>query len=160
MEIHSIAPVYDENSRILILGSFPSVRSRKEGFFYGHPRNRFWKVLAEVYGAEEPKSIDEKKSFLLLRGIALWDVVKSCEIEGSADSSIREVKANDVGKVLRESKVERVFTNGATADKLYKKYLEEAIGIKSVVLPSTSPANASADIEYLCKKWSIIRVEE
>jgi len=160
MEIHSIAPVYDENSRILILGSFPSVRSRKERFFYSHPRNRFWKVLAEVYDEEEPKSINEKKEFLLLRGIALWDVVESCEIEGSADSSIRNVKVNDVERILRESKIKRVFTNGTTAEKLYKKHLEEEIGIKSVVLPSTSPANAAADIVRLCKMWSIIREEE
>ncbi|MCR4563147.1 MAG: DNA-deoxyinosine glycosylase [Clostridiales bacterium] len=155
--IHPIPPVYDKNSRVLILGSFPSVKSREYGFFYGHPQNRFWRVAAEVCGEKVPESIEEKKAFLLKNNIAVWDVIHSCDITGSADSSIRNAVANDINQILNESKVERIFTNGKKADELYKKYLENSTGIKAVCLPSTSPANAAWSIEKLTEKWKIIK---
>ncbi|MBO4339459.1 MAG: DNA-deoxyinosine glycosylase [Clostridia bacterium] len=155
--IHPIPPVYDKNSRVLILGSFPSVKSREYGFFYGHPQNRFWRVTAEVCGEKVPESIEEKKAFLLKNNIAVWDVIHSCDITGSADSSIRNAVANDINQILNESKVERIFTNGKKADELYKKYLENSTGIKAVCLPSTSPANAAWSIEKLTEKWKIIK---
>ena len=109
---HPIPPVFDENSEILILGSFPSVKSREQGFFYGHPQNRFWKVTAAVFGEEVPVSIEEKREFLLRNHIALWDVIESCEIEGSADSSIKNVKVNDLSKILKNSRISLLFVNG------------------------------------------------
>ena len=150
---HPIPPLYDKNSKILILGSFPSVRSREAGFFYGHPQNRFWKVTSAVFGDEVPRTIPEKKEFLLRNHIALWDVIGSCDIEGSADSSIRNVSANDLSQILYNSKVERIFVNGKTAEKYYKKYTEPVTGIEAVCLPSTSPANAMCSLEQLISIW-------
>ena len=109
---HPFPPLYDENSKILILGSFPSVKSREQLFFYGHPQNRFWKVTSAVFGVKTPNTIQEKKDFLLSCNIALWDVIASCDIQGSSDSSIRDVTANDLSPILSNSKVERIFTNG------------------------------------------------
>ncbi len=151
--VHPIAPVYDENSKILILGSFPSVKSREYGFFYGYPQNRFWRVLANVCGAETPESIDEKKKLLRENGVALWDVIGECDISGSADSSIRNAVPNDVGIILRKARIKAVFVNGKTAEKLYAKHLEKATKIKAVYLPSTSPANAAWSVERLCEYW-------
>ncbi len=151
--IHPIDPVYDENSRILILGSFPSVKSREQGFFYGHPQNRFWRVLAGIIGCDVPITIDEKKRFLLENNIALWDVIHSCEIEGSADSSIKNAVPNDIGDMIAKSNIQCVFTNGKTADKLYKQYIEPRINFKAVCLPSTSPANAAWSLERLIEYW-------
>lgn len=151
--VHTIPPVYDEDSRILILGSFPSVKSRESSFFYGHPQNRFWKVLALLFEQDLPQSVEEKKAFLHRNHIALWDVVHSCEISGSSDSSIRNVVENDISVILENSKVERIFTNGATADKLYKKYIYPDIKIMPYKLPSTSPANAAFNIEKLVSQW-------
>ena len=156
MPVHEIDPVYDENSKILILGSFPSVVSREVKFFYGHPRNRFWKVLSALYGEKEPETIDEKKRFLLRNHVAVWDVIASCEIEGSSDSSIRNIEVNDLGKILKGTKVDRIFTNGSTAYKLYRKYLEQSTGLEAIPLPSTSPANASCSLERLIEEWKII----
>ena len=153
MPIHNIQPVYDENSRILILGSFPSVRSREMKFFYGHPQNRFWKIMAHIYGEETPQSIPEKKDFLLRNGIAVWDVIGSCDIKGSADSSISNIKVNDIGKILKKSKIERIYVNGRTAEKYYKKYLEEKTGMKAIELESSSPANARCSLEMLIEDW-------
>ncbi len=153
---HPIAPIYDENSEILILGSFPSVKSRDEGFFYGHPQNRFWKVVSAVYGEEVPKTIPEKKSFLLRNHIALWDVIGSCDIEGSADSSIRNVSANDLSVILNYAEIRQIYVNGQTAYKYYRKYSEKATGRSAVCLPSTSPANAAWSLERLTEAWNCI----
>ena len=154
---HPIAPIYDENSEILILGSFPSVKSRDEGFFYGHPQNRFWKVVSAVYGEDVPKTISEKKSFLLRNHIALWDVIGSCDIAGSSDSSIRNVSANDLSVILNHAEIRQIYVNGQTAYKYYCKYSEKATGRSAVCLPSTSPANAAWSVERLIKTWSCIR---
>ena len=153
---HPIAPIYDENSEILILGSFPSVKSRDEGFFYGHSQNRFWKVVSMVYGEDVPKTIPEKKSFLLRNHIALWDVIGSCDIEGSADSSIRNVSANDLSVILNHAEIRRIYVNGQTAYKYYRKYSEKATGRSAVCLPSTSPANAAWSLERLTEAWNCI----
>ncbi|MBQ1534147.1 MAG: DNA-deoxyinosine glycosylase [Erysipelotrichaceae bacterium] len=157
MEYHQIEPVYDKNSKILILGSFPSVKSRETGFFYGHPQNRFWKIVAAVFEEDVPATIEEKKKMLLRNGIALWDVAASCEIEGSADSSIRNVRPNDIKKLISETSISRIYVNGRTALKLYQKYLEEQLGMETIVLPSTSPANAAYSIERLIDAWRIIK---
>ena len=153
---HPIEPVFDQNSRILILGSFPSVKSREVNFFYGHPKNRFWKVIAAVYGEKTPGSIEEKKSFLLRNRIAVWDVIKSCDIEGSADSSIKNVVPNDLKRILNQTEIEHIFLNGKKAEQLYKKYLEKEINRKAECLPSTSPANAAWSLERLLEEWKRI----
>ena len=157
MITHPIPPVYDKNSRILILGSFPSVKSREEGFFYGHPQNRFWKVTSAVFGDELPKSVPEKKAFLLRNRIALWDVIGSCDIEGSSDSSIRNVIANDLSILLEEADIRQIYVNGRTAFKYYRKYSEAKTGRPAVCLPSTSPANAAWSIDRLTEAWSCIK---
>ena len=151
---HPIEPVFDNNSKILILGSFPSVKSREMNFYYGHKQNRFWKVLACVYNCKAPISIKEKKAFLINNNIALWDVIHSCEITGSSDSSIKNVVANDISEIINTSNIRAVFTNGKTADKLYKKYIESDSGFKAICLPSTSPANAAWSFEKLVDTWS------
>ena len=157
MPVHNIEPVYDKNSKILILGSFPSVKSREMRFFYGHPQNRFWKITSAIFNEETPVTIKDKKAFLLRNNIALWDVIESCDITGSADSSIRNIKVNDINRILKKSKIEKIFVNGKTAEKLYKKYLEEKTGFKAIVLPSSSPANAVYSLDRLIKEWAIIR---
>jgi len=149
MIIHPIPPLYDENSKVLILGSFPSVKSREAQFFYGHPQNRFWKVMAAVFHERVPDTVSEKRDFLLRNHVALWDVIHSCEIVGSSDSSIKNVTPNDLSIILDAAHIERVFVNGKTAEKYYKKYLEKTLGIKAFCLPSTSPANASWSIDRL-----------
>lgn len=153
MIIHPIDPVFDSASRILILGSFPSVKSREQGFYYGHPQNRFWQVLPEICGCEPPVSIEEKKAFLLNNRIALWDVIKSCEIDGSADSTIRNVVPNDITVITDAAQISRIFTNGRKAAQLYNKYIGDDVGIEAVCLPSTSPANAAFSLERLCRIW-------
>ena len=156
MPIHPIPPIYDENSKILVLGSFPSVKSREENFYYGHPQNRFWKVLSAVYNEPVPFSVEEKKRFLYKHGIALWDVIASCEIEGSADSSIRNVVPNDLSVILQEADIQRIFLNGRTTEKYFDKYLRRSIDITAECLPSTSPANAAWPLERLAAAWKII----
>ncbi len=153
---HPFPPLYDENSRVLILGSFPSVKSREEMFFYGHPQNRFWRVLAAVLGCGVPQSIEEKREMLLSHGVALWDVLASCEIEGSADSTIKNAVANDLSPIFAAAKIEKVFVNGKTAEKYYNKYLKQKLGRAAVCLPSTSPANAAWSVERLVRAWSVI----
>lgn len=150
---HPIAPVYNEESRILILGSFPSVKSREAMFFYGHPQNRFWRVLAKVFSSDVPISVDEKKDFLLSNGIAVWDVIASCEIIGSSDSSIKNAVPNDITDILSKSKIKRIILNGGTAFKYYEKYLIKNISTEAVCLPSTSPANAKWSIDMLALEW-------
>lgn len=153
MITHPISPIYDEHSKILILGSFPSVKSREEGFFYGHPQNRFWKVLAAIYQVQTPETIEEKKEFLLQNKIAVWDVIQSCDIVGSSDSSIKNVIPNDLNQILQKSSIEKIFVNGKKALQLYKKYIEPAIGKEAVCLPSTSPANAAWKPDRLVDVW-------
>ena len=157
MIVHPIPPLFDENSTTLILGSFPSVKSRESAFFYGHPQNRFWSVLAMIYGAAKPETVEEKKKLVLENNLALWDVIASCEIVGSSDSSITDVTANDLSIIIKNSKVEKVFVNGRTAEKYYNKYTYPKTGIKAVCLPSTSPANAAWNLERLVEAWKIIK---
>ena len=153
---HPIPPVFDSGSRILILGSFPSVKSREGHFFYHHPQNRFWKTLAGVLKSPVPISIDEKKEFLLSHHIALWDVIASCSIEGSSDSSIRDVVPNDLSRILSAANIQAIFCNGKTSWNYYKKYQETVTGIPAVSLPSTSPANAAWTLEKLEGVWDVI----
>ena len=157
MITHPIEPVFDKESGILILGSFPSVRSREEGFFYGHPQNRFWKVTSAVFGETVPHKIDEKKAFLLRNHIALWDVIGSCEITGSSDSSIRNATVNDISLILKTADIKAIYLNGGKAYQLYQKYMYPLIGREGIQLPSTSPANAAWNLEKLTSAWKIIR---
>ena len=154
---HPIQPIFDENSKILILGSFPSVKSREEGFSYGHPQNRFWKVTSAVFEDDTPHTIEEKKSFLLRNRIAVWDVIGSCDIEGSSDSSIKNVIANDLSVILDKADIRQIYINGQTAYKYYRKYSEKVIGRSAICLPSTSPANAAWSVERLTDAWSCIK---
>lgn len=153
---HPFPPFYDTNSKILILGSFPSVKSREQLFFYGHPQNRFWKVVASVFHCDTPNTLKEKKAFLLAHGIALWDVIASCEIVGSSDSSIKDVIPNDISIILNEASIQHIFINGKTAERYYKKYIEKKVQRKAICLPSTSPANAAWSIEQLKERWKVI----
>lgn len=157
MEFHNIPPLYDENSKILILGSFPSVKSREGQFFYHHPQNRYWKVMAAVLGCPVPETIEEKKRMVLTNHIAMWDVIASCEITGSSDSSIKNVIPNDIGKLIAETSIEKIYTNGGTAHKNYQKYIKGKIGVEDIWLPSTSPANAAWSLEKLITAWEKIR---
>lgn len=157
MIVHPIPPLFDGNSKTLILGSFPSVKSREAAFFYGHPQNRFWAVAAAVLGCPKPQTVEEKRTMMLANGIAMWDVIASCEIEGSADSTIKNVTANDLSVILENSRVDRIFVNGKTAEKYYIKYSYPETGIKAVCLPSTSPANAAWSLERLVEAWKIIK---
>ena len=155
-QVHPIAPVFDGTSRVLILGSFPSVKSRESAFFYGHPQNRFWKVMAAVLGQACPETVAEKREMLLGGHVAVWDVIARCEITGSSDSSIRNVTANDLGGILKAASIGTIFCNGATALRLYRKYQEARTGMTAVGLPSTSPANAGWSLERLCTAWGVV----
>lgn len=160
MTTHPIPPVWDARSRVLILGSFPSVRSREEGFFYGHPQNRFWKVLAALWEEEIPGTREEKIGFLLTHRLALWDVIASCEVEGSADSSIRAVVPSDIRPILTGAEIRCVITNGSAAAVLYRKHLAAAAGeMRHIALPSTSPANAAWSLARLRDAWRVVREE-
>ena len=152
--VHPIDPVFDENSRILILGSFPSVKSREVQFYYGHPQNRFWKVLASLFHEEIPSDSKGKKDFLLAHRIALWDVIHSCKITGSSDASIKDVTANDLKAILDKAAIQKIYVNGKTAEKLYRKYIEHELHRDCVCLPSTSPANAVYSFEPLLSEWT------
>lgn len=155
---HPINPIYNMDSEILILGSFPSVKSREAGFFYGHPQNRFWKVTAAVCGVETPTTIEEKKSFLLANHIAVWDVIHSCDIVGSSDSSIRNVVANDLNVILESANIRQIYVNGKKAEELYNKYIYPQIQREAFCLPSTSPANAAWSLERLTEAWKHIKM--
>lgn len=157
MVIHNIEPLFDKNSKTLILGSFPSVKSREAGFFYAHPQNRFWKVIAGVFGEDVPLTVADKKALILNNGLALYDSVYSCEINGSSDSSMKNVVPSDLTPIIQNSKITKVFVNGRTAEKYYVKYSLNDTGINCVVLPSTSPANAAWSLERLIDEWSIIK---
>lgn len=154
--IHSIEPVFDAESRVLILGTMPSPKSREVQFYYGHPQNRFWRVLAAVLGEEVPQSVPEKKAMLLRHWIALWDVLAECEITGASDSSIRNPVANDLSVILDHAPVQAVFTTGATAWKLYTRLQKPHTGIEAVRLPSTSPANCAVKMEALTEAYKAI----
>ena len=154
--IHSIEPVFDTKSRVLILGTMPSPKSREVQFYYGHPQNRFWRVLAAVLGEEVPQSVPEKKAMLLRHRIALWDVLAECEITGASDSSIRNPVANDLSVILDHAPVQAVFTTGATAWKLYTRLQKPHTGIEAVRLPSTSPANCAVKMEALTEAYKAI----
>lgn len=154
---HTFEPIFDKCSKILILGTFPSVKSRENSFYYGHPQNRFWSVLAEILETEIPNTIPEKKKMLLQNNIAVWDVVGSCEIANSADISIKNVVPNDLGVILQNAPIKRIYANGKTAEKLYNRYLKEQTGKEITALPSTSPANASFSKERLVTEWKIIK---
>ena len=156
MEKHPFPPLYDSNSKILILGSFPSVKSREQMFFYGHPQNRFWRVLGTVLGCDFFVGAEEKRELLLKNGIALWDVIASCEIVGSSDSSVRNVVPNDISIISGNGNIKAIFVNGKCAEKYYRKYIQPKIGIECITLPSTSPANAAFSFERLCEKWSAV----
>lgn len=156
MTVHPFEPLYDKNSKILILGSFPSVKSRQQKFYYGHPQNRFWKVISAVFCADTPQTIEEKREFLLSNSIALWDVIASCEINGSSDSSIKNVIANDISVILKSADIRKIFVNGKTAEKYYNKYIKNMVGREAESLPSTSPANAAWSVQSLCKAWKIV----
>jgi len=154
MEFHNIEPVFDENSEILILGSFPSVKSREMKFFYGHPQNRFWKVIADITDEALPVTVNEKKALLLKHNIAVWDVIKSCDIVGSSDSSIENVRINDFDVIFGKADIKRIYANGDKAYSLFKRYYSKELEI--VKLPSTSPANARYTLEMLCNDWRVI----
>ena len=158
MQKHPFPPLYDENSKVLILGSFPSVKSREQMFFYGHPQNRFWRVIAAVTGEETPVTIEEKSRLLHKNHIALWDVIATCDITGSSDSSIKNAIANDLTVILESADIKQIFVNGKTAEKYYNKYIRDTIGIEAVCLPSTSPANAGWNLEKLIEAWRAILI--
>ena len=151
--LHPFGPLYSENSRVLILGSFPSVKSREQQFFYGHPQNRFWKVIAALYRREVPSTIEEKKDLILSNGLALWDSIAECDIIGASDSSVKNAVPTDIPKLLEQTNIERILCNGALSKKVYDKYQLERIGIPALKMPSTSPANAAWSLERLVEEW-------
>jgi TDG/mug DNA glycosylase family protein len=153
---HTIPPVFDENSRVLILGTFPSIKSREANFFYHHPQNRFWRVIAKLTGNIEPKNIEEKRKLLLDNNIAVWDVIHSCRLKGSSDSSIRDVVPNDLSVILDHAPIENIFANGNKAYELYMRYSFDKIKRPIEKLPSTSPANARWSFERLLEDWKVI----
>lgn len=154
--VHSFEPVYDKDSEILILGTLPSVKSRENNFYYGHKQNRFWKVLATLLKEPVPETIEEKKAMLLAHRIALWDVIQSCDIKGSSDSSIKNVQPTDIGMILEKTNMTQTYANGNKAGQLYKRYQFPITGIEATVLPSTSPANAAWSLARLCEAWKTI----
>lgn len=150
---HTIPPFYDQESKILILGSFPSVKSRQANFYYAHPQNRFYKVISAIYEQACPHTICEKKALLSRHHLALFDVIQSCKIKGSSDASIKEVIANDLRPLLNNSQIQIIITNGKKAHQLYQKYIFPVIHIQDVNLPSTSPANATFSLDRLVENW-------
>lgn len=155
--LHPFPAVYNSDSQILILGTLPSVKSRENSFFYGHPRNRFWAVLSRLFKTSIPETVEEKKLLLLKNHIALWDVIYSCEIKGSSDSSIRNVVPTDLSRILCSAPIDRIYANGAKAAQLYRKYQLPQTKREIIPLPSTSPANASWSLEQLISAWSVIQ---
>lgn len=155
--VHPFGPLYDKKSRVLILGSLPSVKSREQQFFYGHPQNRYWPVLAAVFQEPVPKTIEEKKRLALKHHVAMWDTIYSCDIRGSSDSSIKNVVPTELRKILEESEISHVICNGKTSGNYYHRYQEKQIGIPAIVLPSTSPANAAWNLERLIGEWKILK---
>lgn len=154
---HPFGPLYDKKSRVLVLGSLPSVKSREQQFFYGHPQNRYWPVLAAVFQEPVPKTIEEKKRLALKHHVAMWDTIYSCDIRGSSDSSIKNVVPTDLRKILEESEISHVICNGKTSGNYYHRYQEKQIEIPAIVLPSTSPANAAWNLERLIGEWKLLK---
>lgn len=155
---HTCYPIYDKACTALILGTFPSVKSRETAFYYGHPQNRFWKTLSGVFKEETVPTTPEEKTAMLLRNhVALWDVIESCEVTGSSDSSIRNVVPNDIRFILDACNIRHIYGNGEMSVKLYNRYLKDLSGLDIIKLPSTSPANATYSLERLIECWSIIR---
>jgi len=154
---HPFQPLFQADSKILILGSFPSVKTREYGFFYGHPQNRFWHLLERIFAVELSADIEERRTFLLRRRIAVYDVIYRCDIIGSGDASIRNIIPSDLSPVFEAADIKRVFCNGGTAYRYYRKYRERETGFKAVKLPSTSPANAGFSLDDLYNEWKIIR---
>ena len=153
---HPFGPLYDAASRILILGSFPSAKSREQNFFYGHPQNRFWKVVSGLLGEKLPQTIGEKREMLLAHHVALWDTIASCTVTGSSDASIRDVIPNDLSRILDAADIRQIYCNGATSWSLHEKYIRPVTGRSAVKLPSTSPANAAWSVERLSEAWRVI----
>ena len=153
---HDFEPIFNSESRILMLGTMPSPKSREVGFYYGHPRNRFWKVVSEVCGEELPETKEEKIAFALRNKIAVWDVLAGCEIKGAEDASIRNPVANDMNLILENAEIRAVFATGQKAAQLYKKYCQKETGMEIITLPSTSPANCSVSYEKLFEAYEII----
>ena len=153
---HEFDAFFDKDSRVLILGTIPSPKSREQGFYYGHPQNRFWKVLADVLDEEFPQTVEERKGFLKRNHIALWDVLESCEIKGASDVSIRNARPNDMNRILQEADIRAIFATGAKAAQLYKKLCFPECGVEAVRLPSTSPANCGCSYEKLREAYSQI----
>lgn len=153
---HDFQPVFDQNSRVLMLGTMPSPKSREMGFYYGHPRNRFWKVVSDVCGEELPLTKEDKIAFALRNHIAVWDVLAGCEIKGADDSSIKHPVANDMDIVLRHADIQAIFATGTKAFQLYQRHCYPKTGMKAVCLPSTSPANCTVSYEKLYEAYSII----
>lgn len=154
--VHTIPPLYDRYSRVLLLGSIPSPKSREIGFFYGHPQNRFWRVLAAVLGEEVPQTIEDKRAMCLKHHVALWDTIARCDIVGASDTSIRNAEPNDIGKLVRESEITRIFATGGKSAELYRKLIEPTLHIPITQLPSTSPANAAWPLERLIEAYRVI----
>lgn len=154
--VHTIPPLYDSHSRVLLLGSIPSPKSREIGFFYGHPQNRFWRVLAAVLGEDVPQTIEEKRAMCLKHHVALWDTIARCDIAGASDTSIRNAVPNDIGKLVRESEITRIFATGGKSAELYRKLIEPQLHIPITQLPSTSPANAAWSLERLIEAYRVI----
>ena len=154
--IHPIPPLYRADSKVLILGSFPSVKTREAGFFYGHPQNRFWRVLAAVFGEQLPETIPQKKEFLYRNKIALWDSIRECDIIGSSDASIKNAVPNDFSAILAKADICRIVTNGKKSHEIYRKYCLPVTGRSDLCLPSTSPANAAFSLDKLTKAWSVL----
>lgn len=155
--IHPLIPFYNKDSKILILGSFPSIKTREYGFFYGHPQNRLWPLMENLFSIELTRDIQERKEFLKEHKIAMFDSIYQCDIIGSSDASIKNVIPSDLKEIIENSKVEQVFCNGGTSYKYYKKYHEKVLGIKAIKLPSTSPANARYRLDDLIEEWKIIK---
>lgn len=153
---HTFAPVFDSASRVLVLGSIPSPKSREQGFYYGHPRNRFWPVLARVLGEEPPRTIEEKKALALSRHVAIWDVLAGCDIHGADDGSIRNPRPNDLNRIIGRAPIRAVFTTGAKAGALYRRFCLPVTGMAAILLPSTSPANCRMTEELLAEAYSAI----
>lgn len=151
--IHTFDPVYNKQSQILILGTFPSVKSREGNFYYHHPRNRFWQVIASIVGVDPPETIEEKKNILLQNNIAIWDVIYSCDIKGSDDSTIQNVVPNDIAWLLNNANIQSIYANGGKAYELYYRFCYENTKREIVKLPSTSPANATYSLEKLVECW-------
>ena len=155
---HPFPPLFDERCDTLILGSLPSVKSREQMFFYGHPQNRFWPLLAAVFDERAPQTVEEKKALALRHHIALWDTIFSCDVIGSGDSSIRNVTPTDLRPILETAPIRRIFCNGKTSAAYYHRYQEKSLGLPAAALPSTSPANAAWTMPRLLEAWRILNV--